>query len=118
MKKLIFGLIAGVPVVIPFVAGATLNNINDVLTWIAFAINNFIYIIISLAVLVIIWGIFRYLIAGAADEESRKAGRNTIVWGIVGLTFIFSIWGIVNVILGSLPLNNNQPPAPQVTVPS
>ncbi len=108
MKKLIVGLTVGVPVVVPLVAGAAINNINDVLAWIAYAINNFIYIIISLAVLVIIWGVFRYLIAGAADEESRKSGRSYIIWGIVGLVVILSLWGLVNIVVNSLGVNTIQ----------
>jgi uncharacterized membrane protein YidH (DUF202 family) len=57
--------------------------------------------IIGLAVFVIIWGIFNY-VAHAAEEEKRAEARSYIVWGIVGVFFMISIWGFVTILINTL----------------
>ncbi len=71
--------------------------------------NTAISIIIALAVLYIIYGVFKYLIKGANDEESRKAGRDVILWGVVGLFVILSIWGLVAILKNSLRTETQTP---------
>ena len=64
--------------------------------------------VISLAVLVILWGVFNY-IAGAGDEEKRAQAKQYIIWGIIGLFVMVSVWGLVNVLKNTFNLNNDGP---------
>lgn len=73
--------------------------------------------IIGLAVFVIIWGIFNY-IAHAAEEEKRAEARQFIVWGIIGVFFMISIWGFVNILLGTFSLETVIDPADIPKVPT
>lgn len=59
-------------------------------------------IIIALAFLVFFWGVFKYLFWHGDNEEKRAEGRYFILWGVIGLVLIFSIWGIVNILLSTL----------------
>jgi len=61
--------------------------------------------IIGLAVFVIIWGIFTY-IAQAADEEKRAQARQYIVWGVIGVFFMISIWGFVTILVNTFGLDS------------
>ena len=70
-------------------------------------LNAVIPIIIALAVVYILWGIVQTYIK--ADEESRKAGHMKILYGIIGLFVMLSIWGLVNVLVQTTGLNNNLP---------
>jgi amino acid transporter len=60
--------------------------------------NLIIGIAISLAVLWIIVSVVRYLVIGGSDEVERKKGQDHIVYGIVGLFVILSIWGLVAIL--------------------
>lgn len=61
--------------------------------------NLFVTILIIFSVIWMIFGIVKYIIAGG--EEERAAGKMNIVWGVVGLFLIFSIWGLVNILRNS-----------------
>ncbi len=56
-------------------------------------------LIIALAVVMFIWGVVQYVIN--SDEEAKKAkGKQFMIWGIIGLTVMIAVWGLVK-ILGS-----------------
>ncbi len=90
------------------------DNLADLIGQINAVINTIIPFLVGLAVLVIIWGVFNY-IAGAGDEEKRAEAKTYIVWGVVGVFIMLSIWGLVNVLVNSFalrkgPLNSAQLP--------
>ena len=59
--------------------------------------NTVVYILTALAVLFIVYNVVMYLIKPAGEEGRSAAGMN-ILWGIVGLFVIVSIWGLVNIL--------------------
>jgi hypothetical protein len=61
-------------------------------------------VIFVLAFLVFIWGIVKYFFIGGADEASRSGGRQFILWGLIGMVVLFSVWGLVNLLLSTLGL--------------
>ncbi len=79
---------------------STVSNFRDLVMKISEMINLVIPIVISLTVLVFIWGIFRMVLAGG-DTDARKEARSTIVFGIVGLFVMVSVWGLVNILKSS-----------------
>ena len=62
--------------------------------------------IFAIAFLVFIWGIFRYFIAGAAQEEKREEGKKFLMWGLIGFVVMFSLWGIVRILVDTLGFDN------------
>ncbi len=62
-------------------------------------------LVVAFAVIWIIVNIVKYIIAGGEDE--RKAGRMNVLWGVIGLFLIFSIWGLVNILRKSFQTDNN-----------
>ena len=67
-------------------------------------LSSLIPFIIGLAVFVIIWGIFTYL-THAAEEEKRTEAKNFIIYGIIGVFFMLSVWGFVNVLVSTFALD-------------
>ncbi len=59
--------------------------------------------IVGLAVFVIIWGIFTY-ITHSAEEEKRQEAKQFILWGVIGVFFMLSIWGFVNILVNTFDL--------------
>jgi hypothetical protein len=63
-------------------------------------------VIFAIAFLVFIWGVFRYFIAGAAQEEKREEGKKFVMWGIIGFVVMISVWGIVRLLINTLGFEN------------
>ena len=65
--------------------------------------------IIGLSVFVIVWGIFRY-ITEASNEEKRAEAKRFVVWGIIGVFFMLSIWGFVAILVNTFEINRTIDP--------
>ena len=94
----------------------------DLLGKIQSILNSLIPFIIGLAVFVIIWGIFNY-VAHAAEEEKRAEARQYIVWGVIGVFFMVSIWGFVAILINTFGVDSaidigKIPKVPEFTVPA
>lgn len=85
-------------------APATQQDFSGLLGKISSALNLITSFIVGLAVFVIIWGIFTYL-THAAEEEKRTEARQFIVYGIIGVFLMLSIWGFVNILLNTFHLD-------------
>jgi len=75
-------------------------------------LSQVVILLIALAVVFFLYGILKYIGSGD-DEESRKKGKNLVIYGIIGLFVMISFWGIVNILVNTFELNT----APYVQVP-
>lgn len=57
-------------------------------------INITIPVIVALALLVFFKGLVAF-IAKSGDEKSHAEGKNLMVWGLVALFVMISVWGII-----------------------
>ena len=104
-------------VAFPAVAGAqSLGGILGLLAQAEDLINRIIPFIIALAVLWFLWGIFRF-ITNVGDPDKRKEATGMILWGVVGLFVMVSVWGLVNILVRSVNLDNTAPNAPGLPNP-
>lgn len=64
-------------------------------------INNIVYPIIQLlfglAIVYFVYGVLQFVFGGE-DENARKKGKNTILWGSFGIFIMVSAWGIIYLI--------------------
>ena len=89
IKKIVpFGFLA-----LPFIAGAQ-EGITNLITMVQGWVNSLLPLLIGIAVLVLIVGIIRYITAGE-DEEKRGKARSLMIYGIIGLFVMVSMWGLV-----------------------
>jgi len=82
--------------VLPAVASAQ-ATLGGILTTIKGLLDSLIPIIITLAVIYLFYGVAKYVMA-AGDEEKQKQGRSIMIYGVIGLFVIVSIWGLVGVV--------------------
>lgn len=102
---------------LPALAGAqSLGGILGLLAQAQDLINRIIPFIIALAVLWFLWGIFKF-ITNVGDPEKRKEATGMILWGVVGLFVMVSVWGLVNILVRSVNLDNTAPNAPGLPNP-
>jgi uncharacterized membrane protein YidH (DUF202 family) len=95
--------------------GTLLKNIlrfsNDVL----------IPFIIGIGFLVFVWGMFKYFIAGGADEGKREEGKSLMIYATLGFVLIIVFWGIVNLFAESTGLEGDtitNPGENNITLPA
>ncbi|MEK9161025.1 MAG: pilin [Patescibacteria group bacterium] len=96
---------------LPFVARAQIQpNIptNDKMTF-AYLVNQEIvpfvdFVIVPLlyaiAFLLFLIGVVRFLFS--MEDEKRNEGKKFIFWGIIGFVVLFSVWGLVKLLLSVL----------------
>ncbi|OGI85749.1 hypothetical protein A3A01_00150 [Candidatus Nomurabacteria bacterium RIFCSPLOWO2_01_FULL_39_17] len=77
---------------------ATNPNFGQLLTYISCTIvKGVIPLIFILATAMFVWGVVQYVIN--ADEESKKSkGKQFMIWGIIALTVMVSVWGLVKIV--------------------
>jgi hypothetical protein len=64
-----------------------------------------ITLIVSGAVVVFLWGVFKFI---KSEGKEKEAGKDMMVWGIVGIFVMVSVWGLVNILRGTFNLDNTQ----------
>ena len=101
----------GVPnlnVITPYSEGIK-NLINDIL----------VPVLMAIAFIVFLWGVYKYFIYGADNETERATGKQFVLWGIIGFVVILSVWGLVAIVSGTLglQLGGGSPTPPTFTVP-
>ena len=57
-------------------------------------------LLFALAMVVFIWGVIQYVVNGS-NEAERKKGREFMIWGLVAIAVMSSIWGIVKILTGT-----------------
>ncbi len=73
-----------------------------------------ITLLIILATLYFLWGVFNYVI----KPEEKEHARTQIVWGLIGLAVMVSVWGLVRFLTDSFGLTNETSPANTPKLPS
>ena len=80
--------------------GFLLNFLNTVLIPVFFV----------LGFLFAIWSIYQYFFLGWDKKDSREKGKKILVSVLIGFFFMFSFWGITNLLLDSTGFNNARRP--------
>lgn len=97
---------------IPVLAIAQSQTLGDELLLFVKIINAILPFLVGLGTLYVVWGTLEF-IRGSGNEDARTEGRNRIIYGIIGLFVMVSIWGFVNILINTLGLENpTMPPLP------
>lgn len=79
--------------VLPFVSFAQqLTNVKTLVTSVGDILKMAIPILFTLALLGFFWGLIMFIFGA---EEGKEGARKKMVWGIVALAVMSSIWGLV-----------------------
>ncbi len=100
--------------VLPMIASAQIANqggnagqfqtlLTNILT---FTNSVLIPFIIGIGFLVFVWGMFKYFIAGGANDEAKEQGKSLMVYATLGFVLIIVFWGIVNLLTQSTGLDD------------
>jgi uncharacterized membrane protein len=112
MKKVIYGLMAFAPVL---ALAQGLGQADTLVQNIRSLINNIIPVLFGLAIIYFFWGLIKYIRA-AGDPKAAAEGRSIMIWGVIALVVMVGVYGLINWVLSTTGLDNNNsiPPLPQV----
>jgi hypothetical protein len=108
MKKFGVSLFAFLMPVLAF-AQEDFGEINGFIGKISSFINStLIPLLFGVALLVFLWGIFKYFILGGGDEGKREEGKQLMLYAIIGFVVMVSVFGIVNMIANGLGFSDDE----------
>ncbi len=81
-------------------ATTVLGKIGDIL-------NTIIPLIIGLAFVFFLWGVFQYTTKESSEDKAKA--REYIIYGIIGLFVMLAAWGLVNVLTQTFDLDTATP---------
>ena len=93
----------------PAVVLAQFGEIDGFFDSITTFINNvLIPLVFAIALLVFLYGVFKYFIMGGGDSENRKEGTQLMLYAVIGFVLMVSIFGIVNLVANGLGFSDDE----------
>jgi hypothetical protein len=90
---------------LPYSSGQPLSHTKDLLTEVSHVITGFIIpIVFALGLLFFFYGVVKYIWSAGGEKE---AGKKIMIWGIVGLFVMASVWGLVRFVQGEFNITDN-----------
>jgi len=83
---------------------AQATSIRGLITAVGSLVNLLIIILIGIALIVFFWGLVKFIIRPGGDEKAVEGGKRLMIWGVVALFVMLSVWGIVGLVQRNLGL--------------
>lgn len=94
MKKIISS-VTFVSLLLPSIAMAqALSNVQSLVDGVGGIVKTLMPIAFALVFVVFFWGVAMYVVK-AGDEEAQKKAKAIMIYGVIGIFIVASIWGIV-----------------------
>lgn len=71
--------------------------------------NPLIYFLFAVAFVVFLFGVVKFL-ANQDNESERSTGKKHMIFGLIGLTIMFTVWALINIIVGTLNISDDVTP--------
>ena len=69
-------------------------------------LNPIILLMFALSFLYFVYGVFKFLSLDMnAVDKSRQEARDSIIWGIVGMVIMFSVFGLIRFVLDTFGIS-------------
>lgn len=82
-------------VIVPLVASAQFGGIKGLITGLGDIIQTLTGIAAAAALLFFLWGLAKFILALGGDEKAVAQGRTFMIWGLIALFVMVTVWGII-----------------------
>jgi len=83
-------------------------KVQDLLCYLTRIINDSIIpLLFALAVVMFVWGTINFFIINADEEAKRAQGKQFMIWGIIALAVMISVWGLVAILGATFKINTS-----------
>jgi len=104
MKKVIYTAIAFAPAL---AFAANFDAIRNLVNSFKGVLDSLIPVIFGIGIIYFFWGVVKYIRA-AGDPKAAAEGKSIMIYGIIGLAVMASVYGLINFLTDSAGLNNTQ----------
>ena len=74
-----------------------------------FILNPIILLLFAVSFVYFLYGIVKFLRAEPDDKgTTRTESRNAIMWGLIGMLIMFSVYGIIRFVLGTFGISPSE----------
>lgn len=80
-------------------------------------INPLIILLFALALLYFLWGLYNF-ISNQDNEEKKSEGKQSMIWGVIGITIMMGVWTLLNIVLNTFGINGIVPEKGTVNLPT
>lgn len=87
-------------ILFPVFVYAQVGNLQGLIVTVTKLVRMLIPIVAGLALLVFFYGVAVFVLKSGSDS-AREEGRKLMLWGIIGLFVMMSVWGLVHFIGGA-----------------
>lgn len=64
--------------------------------------NYAVIFLVGLTLLVFMYGMMKYMFKGSGSDTARAEGRKLMLWGLIGLFVMVSVWGLVGILANTI----------------
>ena len=97
---------------VSIVGAQSASRIKDFPDLVAFALRTINDIIILILALGVVWVVYLAFLLIKAEGDKKDEARSSIIYGIVGIFVMVSVWGLVNIFVNTFGLDNDTRPVP------
>ena len=108
LQVLLFIVLCAMPGLM-YAGAANMSYFEESAGAFAVTVRFLIPVLIGLAMAVFIWGLVVFIFH-SGDDSAKQEGKNKMIWGILALFVIVSIWGIVTLLQNITGATSNTPP--------
>jgi hypothetical protein len=89
------------------------NSVQDILIDLVLFFNSVIIPgLFAIAFFFLIWNAARYFIFQGATEEGRASARRLLIYAVLALVVMISLWGIVRLVTATFGITSTNTPCP------
>ncbi|MEK7147877.1 MAG: hypothetical protein AAB758_01110 [Patescibacteria group bacterium] len=82
-----------------------MTGLKDLIGAVGKLINVYLLpLFMAAALLVFLWGLVKFIFKVGGSEKVVEEGRNTMIWGLLSLFVMVSVWGLINLFQTELGL--------------
>jgi hypothetical protein len=59
-------------------------------------------LLVALTVFMFLYGLAKYMFKGQGSDTARSEGRKLMLWGIIGIFVMTSVWGFVSILASTI----------------
>ncbi|OHA94715.1 MAG: hypothetical protein A3C62_00100 [Candidatus Zambryskibacteria bacterium RIFCSPHIGHO2_02_FULL_39_16] len=71
------------------------NNLRELVSIFIDLIQVALPVVVGFALLAFFWGLAKFIFRVGGDEKAVEEGKNLMIWGVIALFVMISIWGII-----------------------
>ena len=83
------------------------GTITSVLDDVGGIFDTIIPLIFAVAIIYFLWGLTKFITTAGGDAEAHESGRNIMIWGVIAIFVMASVWGLVKILQNTFSVDDN-----------